>query len=249
MKKAGVTLPAGAPPASRRRRFDAHRARRGPRTHAPQAPGPALTWTSPRRASLIADAIDRAATPAAVIEVGRADGPIWHEPFGRLTYDADAPPTGLDTIFDLASLTKVIATTSLVMRGIAEGRLTLDSSVGSILDGWSDVERAEIRVRHLLDHSSGFPAQRGCGSPPAGGPPTSRASCRAVRTATRRGVGVLGPRFHGARIRGRSRARARRSTSSSRSFAGRGTGRPPSGLHPRSSRVSLRRSTTRGEIA
>ncbi len=44
-------LSASAPPAPRRRRFHSDRARRGPRAHAPQAPGPALTWTSPRRAS------------------------------------------------------------------------------------------------------------------------------------------------------------------------------------------------------
>ena len=110
---------------------------------------------------LIADAIDRAVTPAAVIEVGRAGAPIWHEPFGRLTYEANATPTGLDTIFDLASLTKVMATTSLVMRAVAENRLSLDSPVGSLGDdwkGWSDVERREIRVRHLLEHSAGLPA-------------------------------------------------------------------------------------------
>jgi serine-type D-Ala-D-Ala carboxypeptidase len=107
---------------------------------------------------LIADAIDRAVTPAAVIEVGRVDAPIWREPFGRLTYDADATPTDLDTIFDLASLTKVMATTSLVMRAVAEDRLSLDSKVGSLVDGWSDAERRDIRIRHLLEHSAGLPA-------------------------------------------------------------------------------------------
>jgi CubicO group peptidase (beta-lactamase class C family) len=109
---------------------------------------------------LIAGAVERRVTPAAVVEVGRVHGVIWREPFGRLTYAADAPRTGLDTIFDLASLTKVMATTPLVMRAIIEGRLTLDSKVGEFLDGWADDDRREVRVRQLLDHSSGLPAHR-----------------------------------------------------------------------------------------
>src|SRR5262245_55845294 len=87
---------------------------------------------------LIAGAVDRRVTPAAVAEVGRAHGAIWRESFGRLTYAADAAPAELDTIFDLASLTKVMASAPMVMRAIIEGRLTLDSKVGEFLDGWSD---------------------------------------------------------------------------------------------------------------
>ena len=109
--------------------------------------------------ALIADAVDRAVTPAAAIEVGRADAPIWQEAFGRLSYDAGAPPASLDTIFDLASLTKVMATTALVMREVARARLDIDAPVGVWLDGWDDGDHAAIRLRHLLDHSSGLPAR------------------------------------------------------------------------------------------
>ena len=107
---------------------------------------------------LLADAVDRRVTPAAVVEAGRADGPIWRERFGRLSYDAAAPPTELDTIFDLASLTKVMATTSLAMRATCEERLALDWRVSDVLDGWTADERAEVRVRHLLEHTAGLPA-------------------------------------------------------------------------------------------
>ena len=55
------------------------------------------------------------AFPAAVVEVGRLDGVVWQEAFGRLTYEADAAEATLDTVFDLASLTKVIVTTTLAM--------------------------------------------------------------------------------------------------------------------------------------
>ena len=57
--------------------------------------------------AVIARAIADRAFPAAVIEVGTATQPLWREAFGALTYDPGAPPTREDTIFDLASLTKV----------------------------------------------------------------------------------------------------------------------------------------------
>ncbi len=102
--------------------------------------------------------VDARAFPAAVVEVGRSRGPLWREPFGKLTYDPGAPVTRLDTIFDLASLTKVIATTSLVMRAIREGRLTLETTVASRLKSWTGADRASVTIRQLLDHSSGLPA-------------------------------------------------------------------------------------------
>ena len=109
---------------------------------------------------LIAGAVDRRVTPAAVVEVGRADGSIWREPFGCLTYASDAARATLDTIFDLASLSKVMATTPIVMRAVMDGRFTLDSKIGEMLDGWTDEDRARISVRHLLEHSAGLPAHR-----------------------------------------------------------------------------------------
>ena len=66
--------------------------------------------------------------PPPSIEVGRAGRADLAEAFGRLTFDAGAPPATPDTIFDLASLTKVIATTSLAMRQHGCGdRLALET--------------------------------------------------------------------------------------------------------------------------
>jgi CubicO group peptidase (beta-lactamase class C family) len=67
-------------------------------------------------ASIVQRGVEERAYPAAVVEVGTRDTPIWQQAFGRLEYEAEAPVTQKDTLFDLASLTKVIATTSLVMR-------------------------------------------------------------------------------------------------------------------------------------
>jgi CubicO group peptidase (beta-lactamase class C family) len=108
--------------------------------------------------ALITSALEEQAFPAAVIEVGRRGGPIWREAFGRLTYAADAPACSLDTIFDLASLTKVIATTPLAMREVAAGRLTLSDRVADLIPQWQGEDRSPVTIRHLLDHSSGLPA-------------------------------------------------------------------------------------------
>jgi CubicO group peptidase (beta-lactamase class C family) len=97
------------------------------------------------------------AFPAASAEVGRASGALWQAAVGRLRYEPDAPPCTLDTVFDLASLTKVIATTPLVMRLVEAGALDLEAPVGRYLPAWDDDAHAPIRVRHLLDHSSGLP--------------------------------------------------------------------------------------------
>lgn len=98
------------------------------------------------------------AFPAAAAEVGRASGPLWRAAVGRLRYEPEAPPCTLDTVFDLASLTKVIATTPLAMRLCESGALDLEAPVGRYLPAWNDDRHAPVLVRHLLDHSSGLPA-------------------------------------------------------------------------------------------
>ena len=67
-----------------------------------------------RRGSIAIGDRARTRSPPPSIEVGRRDRVLWRDAFGRLTYAADAPPATDDTIFDLASLTKVIATATLV---------------------------------------------------------------------------------------------------------------------------------------
>jgi CubicO group peptidase (beta-lactamase class C family) len=102
--------------------------------------------------------LDRRAFPAAAIEVGRRAGPLWQEAFGHLTYERGAAPCTVDTIFDLASLTKVVATTSVAMQRVASGTLTLETPVSAYLPRWHGGSRESITIRHLLDHSSGLPA-------------------------------------------------------------------------------------------
>jgi len=109
-------------------------------------------------AAILRDAIADHAFPAAAIELGRADGLLWRDVFGNLTYDLDSAAATPDTIFDLASLTKVIATTTLAMRAVDDSRLDLDDRVGRWLPEWRGADREFVTVRDLLAHSSGLSA-------------------------------------------------------------------------------------------
>ena len=98
------------------------------------------------------------AFPAAVVEVGTRDAVLWQRAFGRLDYDTDSLSTTPDTIFDLASLTKVIATTSLVMRLVERRGLALDDPIRKWIPEWRGNDREHVTVRSLLSHSSGLTA-------------------------------------------------------------------------------------------
>lgn len=114
----------------------------------------------PRTRRILLDAIASRAFPAAVIEVGDAGRPRWRESFGRLTYDPSASATTDETIFDLASLTKVVATTPLVMQQVERGVLDLDDPVNRHIPEWRGADRAGVTIRDLLAHASGLPGGR-----------------------------------------------------------------------------------------
>lgn len=107
---------------------------------------------------VLREAIASHAFPAAVVEVGHARGPLWREAFGHLTYEPDASKTTQATLFDLASLTKVLATTAIVMRLVDTNALALDDLVGRWLPEWAGKDRDHVTVRDLLAHCSGLSA-------------------------------------------------------------------------------------------
>ena len=108
---------------------------------------------------LLARAVVDRVCPAAVAEVGAADRTIWREPFGQLTFDRDAPTATAETIFDLASLTKPLATTRLVLALVAHDRLRLDERAGNLFPEWRGIDRSSVTVTDLLEHASGLPAR------------------------------------------------------------------------------------------
>ena len=109
---------------------------------------------------ILREAVAKRAFPAVVIEVGRSARPEWRQAAGTLTYDVGSPIARDDTIFDLASLTKVLSTTALIMRLVERGGVGLDDPVAQHLRTWRGRERETVTIRDLLSHSSGLPAHR-----------------------------------------------------------------------------------------
>ncbi len=117
-----------------------------------------MSFPSQAPRQILLDAVRSRVTPCAVAEVGTAAGPVWQDAVGTLTYEHGAPAATIETVFDLASLTKVIATTTLAMRLVDAGRLQLDERVHTYLPDWTAADRAAVTVADLLEHASGLPA-------------------------------------------------------------------------------------------
>jgi CubicO group peptidase (beta-lactamase class C family) len=96
--------------------------------------------------------------PAAVAEVGRSDGVLWREAFGTLAFD-DATAATETTIFDLASLTKPVATTTVVMDLVAQGGVRLEEPLTRSFPEWLGADREPATVQDLLEHASGLAAR------------------------------------------------------------------------------------------
>jgi CubicO group peptidase (beta-lactamase class C family) len=111
-----------------------------------------------RVADILREGVEAHAFPAACIEVGRSAGPLWNAAVGGLTFDPYAPLATPGTIFDLASLTKVLATATLTMRAVDEGRIAIDDPLTRWLPVWRGRDRESVTIRHLLTHSSGLSA-------------------------------------------------------------------------------------------
>jgi CubicO group peptidase (beta-lactamase class C family) len=97
--------------------------------------------------------------PGAVLRVQRGRTPLYHHAFGVTSLQSKVPVT-VDTLFDLASLTKPLATTLALLLLVQEGRLSLDQTLGTVLPVFRGTEKDRIEIRHLMLHSSGLPAHR-----------------------------------------------------------------------------------------
>ena len=100
--------------------------------------------------------VARKAFPGAVVAVGRRDTVLFETGVGGLTYD-DGPRPDAGTIYDVASLTKAVGLTTLVMLLVQEGKLALDAAVTTYVPEFA-AGGDSVTVRVLLTHSSGLPA-------------------------------------------------------------------------------------------
>ena len=110
--------------------------------------------------SLIARAIADSAFPGAQLAVLRDSLLIVDRAYGKYTYDLEAQPVDRYTLFDLASLTKVFATTAAVMKLYDDGKLSLDDPVVKYIPLVAAEGKENVTLRHLLLHRSGLPPFR-----------------------------------------------------------------------------------------
>lgn len=109
--------------------------------------------------SIMEEAVFDSTFPGGVVSVVK-DGIIaYQKGFGYHTYDKVKKVRSTD-IYDLASLTKVVATTSAVMKLLDEEKLSLDEKVGEYFPEFREGDKGSITIRHLLLHESGLPAFR-----------------------------------------------------------------------------------------
>jgi CubicO group peptidase (beta-lactamase class C family) len=121
--------------------------------------GPGPNWTAATK--VIERGIDRRLFPGAVLVVGRSDTVLYSRGFGRLSWRAgEGRPDPAATLWDLASLTKVVATTSAAMALVDRGSLDLDAPVALYLPRFTGGGKERVTVRMLLNHTSGLPAYR-----------------------------------------------------------------------------------------
>ncbi len=101
--------------------------------------------------------IARSQLPGAVFWLGR-DGMSYQKAYGKFTYEPAAEAVTLDTVFDAASLTKVMATAPSIMLLVEEGKLAMDAPLSRYLPECTGGGKEAITVRHLLTHTSGLAA-------------------------------------------------------------------------------------------
>jgi CubicO group peptidase (beta-lactamase class C family) len=113
-----------------------------------------------RAFELVNHSIAQRAFPAASVAVTHQGKLVCRKAFGRFLYESDTPETNTASIFDLASLTKVVATTSMAMILYERGLLDLEMPLVSVVPEFTtdDPRRRDVTLRMLLAHSSGLPA-------------------------------------------------------------------------------------------
>ena len=130
---------------TRRDPHDRHRPFRPQRRPTPR-------WTPPRSTG-----IREGLYPGAVVVIGRRDSVLYSRGYGHFTWNpASKVPQPDSTLWDIASITKVVATAGSAMRLVDQGKLDLDARVGRYLPRFSGGLKNQVTVRMLLDHTSGL---------------------------------------------------------------------------------------------
>lgn len=124
----------------------------------------ALAFAAPLRAqsltevdAIVRQGIRQRVYPGAVVVIGRRDSVLYARGYGHFTWSPSSPvPTPDSTLWDIASITKVMGTTSAAMRLVDARRLSLDAPVRRYLPQFAGGAKDRVSVRMLLDHTSGL---------------------------------------------------------------------------------------------
>jgi uncharacterized protein YbbC (DUF1343 family) len=107
--------------------------------------------------AIVEKAVDEGNIPGAVLLVGHNGKVVHRKAFGSRSLEPVREPMTIDTIFDLASLTKCLATATSVMKLVEEGRVRLGDSVSTYLPEFAQNGKKDITIRDLMTHYSGLP--------------------------------------------------------------------------------------------
>lgn len=110
--------------------------------------------------AVVARAIKSGGFPGGAVVIGRRGATVWEKGFGNLSWGTRNPVVPERTIYDLASLTKVVATTTAIMLLYDEHRIDLNEKVAKYVPEFGGGAKDDITVYDLLEHRSGLPAGR-----------------------------------------------------------------------------------------
>jgi uncharacterized protein YbbC (DUF1343 family) len=125
----------------------------------PSAIGPIDDPRFARVAQVARQEIGAGHLPGAVVLVAHQDRIIYRQAFGHRALEPRVLPMTVDTVFDIASMTKVVATTTAIMQLVDKGRLRLDAPAARYWPEFAAHGKGGITIRQLLTHTSGLRAE------------------------------------------------------------------------------------------
>lgn len=135
----------------------------------------------------LSEGITRGVFPGAVVMVMHDRATLARRAYGHAQVVPRRIAVRRDTVFDLASVTKPVATTTAILKLWARGALDLDTPVSTYLPAFAQAGKERVTARHLLAHTSGLPAWEMLYLPgPRGAAGAARRACRSVEEAVRR---------------------------------------------------------------
>lgn len=110
--------------------------------------------------TLMEQALRDSVFPGGIAVIGTRTGVVSEIAVGRLDYSESALPVDAHSIWDIASLTKVVGMTTGIMQLVERGQVALDAPVQRYIPEWQGANKERVTIRHLLTHTSGLPAHR-----------------------------------------------------------------------------------------